>query len=617
MLEQIRIQNFAIIDQLELTFAPGLNVITGETGAGKSIIIDAVDLLLGGKADAAFVRAGAEKSSIEGVFALDARAAAALAPALRRASLLDDDAIPPPSVTLAREVRSNGRSTARVNGTAVNLDVLSDVGGALVDIHGQSEHLSLLKPASHIDLLDRYGSLMEFRVALAAVVNRLIDVRREITRLTTDDAARARRAEMLRYAVEEIDAASLTAGEDDELRAERTRLTNSEQLAELSGEIMALLRGEDAAEGFVPAVDGLMQVAALLRKLAHIDAGLKDNYDTAESLAAQADELASAMRDYADGIEYNPARLNEVEERLDVIASLKKRFGGGIEAVLKYADDARAELDTLENSEERLEELRANEEKLLHYIGDMAAKISTMRTAAAKRMGAGVVAELADLRMASARFEVSIEQADEPTGCYVGEGDDERRLAFDHTGIDRVEFMMSANPGIPLRPLAKVASGGEAARIMLALKRVLSQADHTPTLIFDEIDTGIGGRVGSVVGEKLWQLTGEHQVLVVTHLAQLAGYADRHYRVEKLIEGDSKNASTRTRIIPLDGDDQRAAELAAMLGTLNESGYRSAVDLLTTAARYKRGGESVTANGIHADDDRMAGDPDDEQPSLL
>jgi DNA repair protein RecN (Recombination protein N) len=596
MLEEIRIQNFAIIDALELTFAPGLNVITGETGAGKSIIIDAVDLLLGGKADAAFVRAGTDKAQIEGVFSLTDRVRAALLPALRRAELLDDDS-PPDILTLTREVRANGRSTARINGTTVNLDLLSEIGGALVDIHGQSEHLSLMKPSSHLDLLDRFGGLMEMRMALGAVVNKLNDARAEIARLTSDDAARARRAEMLRYAVEEIDAAELVPGEDAALRAERDRLSNSEQIAELTAAIMLILRGDDAADGFVSAVDGLSQTAALLRKLAGIDPSLKEDYDLAESIAAQADELASSIRHYADTVEFNPERLDELEERLELINALKKRFGGSIEAVLKYADDARAELDNLENSEERLEKLRAEENKLLRFIGDMATKISGLRHDAAARMSAGVVAELADLRMASARFEVSIDHADDADGCFVGD----RRLAFDHTGIDRVEFMMSANPGVPLRPLAKVASGGEAARIMLALKRVLTSADHTPTLIFDEIDTGIGGRVGSVVGEKLWQLTAEHQVLVVTHLAQLAGYADRHYRVEKLID----NQATRTRILPLEGDAARAEELAAMLGTTNDTGYQSAVELLTTAAHYKQG------IGASAADDLPA------QPSLL
>ncbi len=591
MLEEIRIQNFAIIDALELTFAPGLNVITGETGAGKSIIIDAVDLLLGGKADAAFVRAGAEKALIEGVFSLDERARAALLPILRRTDLIDDGA-PPDALTLTREVRANGRSTARINGTTVNLELLSEIGGALVDLHGQSEHLSLMKPSSHLDLLDRFGGLMEMRMALGAVVNKLNDARAEIARLTSDDAARARRAEMLRYAVEEIDAAALVPGQDAALRAERDRLSNSEQIAELTATILLILRGDDAADGFVSAVDGLAQAAALLRKLAGIDPSLKDDYDLAESIAAQADELAASIRRYADSVEFNPERLNELEERLELISALKKRFGGSIEAVLQYADDARAELNHLENSEERLEKLRAEETKLLRYIGEMGSRISALRREAAARLSAGVVAELADLRMASARFEVEIAHVDDPDGCFVGD----RRLAFDHTGIDRVEFMMSANPGVPLRPLAKVASGGEAARIMLALKRVLASADHTPTLIFDEIDTGIGGRVGAVVGEKLWQLTREHQVLVVTHLAQLAGYADRHYRVEKRIE----DQVTRTRILTLDSDAARAEELAAMLGTTNDTGYQSAVDLLTAAARYKQGISASAADDLPA-----------------
>jgi DNA repair protein RecN (Recombination protein N) len=597
MIEEIRIQNFAIIDELELMFAPGLNVITGETGAGKSIIIDAVDLLLGGKADTAFIRAGADKTLVEGVFRLNERMQAELTPALRRAELIDDEETAPNILTLSREVRANGRSTARINGITVNLDLLTEIGGALVDIHGQSEHLSLMKPSSHLDLLDRFGGLMEMRMALGAVVNKLNDARAEIARLTSDDAARARRAEMLRYAVEEIDAAQLTPGEDAALRSERDRLANSEQIAELTAEILLILRGDDAADGFVSAVDGLSQTAALLRKLAGIDPALKKHYDLAETLAAQADELAAGIRRYADSVEFNPERLDQLEERLELISALKKRFGGSIEAVLQYAESARAELETLENSEERLEALRAEEDKLLHYIGEMAIKISALRREAAARLSAGVVAELADLRMANARFEVSIEHLDDPQGCFAGE----RRLAFDHTGIDRLEFMMSANPGVPLRPLAKVASGGEAARIMLALKRVLASADHTPTLIFDEIDTGIGGRIGAVVGEKLWQLTREHQVLVVTHLAQLAGYADRHYRVEKLIE----NQATRTRILPLDGDAARARELAAMLGTNNDSGFQSAIELLNAAARYKQG------IGRSALDDAPA------QPSLL
>jgi DNA repair protein RecN (Recombination protein N) len=577
MLEEIRIRNFAIIDQLELSFADGLNVITGETGAGKSIIIDAVELLLGGKTEGAMVRAGAEKATVEGDFALDDHTRAYLLPILEREELLDPDASD--VVTIGREVRNNGRSAARINGVTVAIDILQEIGAYLVDVHGQSEHLSLLKPAAHLDLLDRYANLIDTRAAVATLAARLREIRAEIKRLMDDEAALKKRAERLRDDIEQIDAAALSAGEDDELRAERTRLSNSEQLARLTSEAFVLLYGDDRASESSAAVDALHGAAALLQKLMAIDPARKDDYTALVEAVTGVEEVASSLRDYAETVEYNPDRLEEVEERLEAIRILTKRFGATIPDVLKYADDARAELDTLENSEARIAELQKQETALLKQIGELSERISRSRKKAADKMGAGIVRELADLRMESARFEVGIEQVEDPTGCYVGG----KRMAFDDTGIDQVEFMMSANPGEPLRPLAKVASGGEAARIMLALKRVLTQADHTPTLIFDEIDQGIGGRVGSVVGEKLWGLTSGHQVLVVTHLAQLAGYADQHYRVAKRVTA----GRTTTEIVPLGDDAARVEELAAMLGTLNDSGRQSARELLTAAAGYK------------------------------
>lgn len=578
MLEEIRISNFAIIDRLELGFGQGLNVITGETGAGKSIIIDAVDLLLGGKAEAAMVRAGAEKAVIEGSFILNETAETLITPVLEREGLVDENGTD--ALTLSREIRANGRSSARVNGVTVNLDVLSEIGDLLVDVHGQSAHLSLLRPAAHIDLLDRYADLMDTRDALATVVSRLSDVRGEIKHLLEDEAAIQRRADRLRREVEEIEAAELRTGEEDELRAERNRLANSEQLANLTAEAVILMYGDDSADLQIGALDQIMQVAALLSKLSGIDPALKDEYDLAEEVSAQAEELTILLRRYAEAVEYNPSRLNELEERLEVIGALKRRYGVTVDLVLEHAENARAELDNIEHSEERLNELRKTETTMLKHIGELGQRISRARVAAARQLGEGIVRELGDLRMAKAQFEVAIEQREDPNGCYVGD----KRLAFNDTGIDHVEFMMSANPGEPLRPLAKVASGGEAARIMLALKRVLTQADQTPTLIFDEIDQGIGGRVGSVVGEKLWELTGDHQVLVVTHLAQLAGYADWHYRVLKLVD----DGRTHTEITPLTEDFQRVEELAAMLGTLNESGFQSARELLVEAADYKR-----------------------------
>lgn len=577
MLEELRIQNFAIIDRLELNFASGFNVITGETGAGKSIIIDAVELLLGGKADPSFVRSGAEKAVVEGMFALDKPTAVQVKQILEREDIEEgEDA---DFITLTREIRGNGRSTARINGISVSQEILREVGGLLVDVHGQSEHLSLLNPKSHIDLLDRYAELVEMRMALASLVERVYATRREIGKLLEDEAALKRRADQLRREVEEIDMAALRPGEEEELRAERTRMGNSEQLATLTAEAYALLYGGDDAGDQLSAVDQLMQVSVLLGKLANIDAEMKDDSEMADSISVQAEELALTLRRYADSVEFNPERLDEVEERLELINKLKRRYGVTIELILEHAENARVELNNLDNSEVRLGELRVEEEKLLRHVGEIAERIGKVRSMIGQKMSERIVAELADLRMERARFEVNIERREDPEGCYVGD----QRYAFDTTGIDKVEFVMSANPGEPLRPVAKVASGGETARIMLALKRVLTQADQTPTLIFDEIDTGIGGRVGSVVGEKLWSLSANHQVMVVTHLAQLASYGDRHYHVRKQVKGER----TSTIVTALE-EDTRVMELAEMLGTQGESGKLSAQGILAEAEEFKR-----------------------------
>lgn len=576
MLEELRIQNFAIIDRLELGFAPGLNVITGETGAGKSIIIDAVELLLGGRADSGVVRGGADKASIEGQFTLKGITRGLITPILEREDLLSEG---DEFVTLYREVRSNGRTVARVNGVTVNLDVLREIGDTLVDIHGQSEHLSLLNSRYHLDLIDRYADLMGVREALVTLVDNLGVIRREIKSLRTDKAALERRADALRHEIEDIESAKLKSGEEDELRAERMRLSNSEQLATLAGSIVVLLSGEGGES--LPGVDRLQQVSQALTKLAAIDNNLNDWAEVAEGIAAQIQDLAVDMADYADSVEYNPKRLNDIEERLEIIAKLKRRYSlDSIDALLERITEASEELEGIENSDERLEILTEKEREVLVHIGELATKISKVRSTAAKQLSKRVMNELADLRMERAVFQVAITQSDDPDGCYVGD----RRLAFDHTGIDSVEMMLSANPGEPLRPLAKVASGGEAARIMLALKRVLTAADHTPTLIFDEVDQGIGGRIGTVVGEKLWTLTHGHQVFVVTHLPQLASFADRHYHVKKIARADR----TSTQVTPLEEEAERVSELAAMLGTVGESGLQSARDIIAEARSRKQ-----------------------------
>lgn len=579
MLEELRVQNFAVIDRLDLSFGKGFNVITGETGAGKSILIDAVELILGGKADPAFVRAGSERSIIEGVISIGAANRDAVMAILAREDLADAEN--PDYVTLVREVRRQGRSSGRINGIAVKAEILNEIGGILFDIHGQSAHLSLFRPRSHIDLLDRYADLLDARAKLGELVNALGKAQREMRRLQDDREALRRRADLLRYEADEIEAAALQPDEERGLLAERSRLANSEQLAALAQEAARLLNGDDSEEQ-QPIVDGLMQVAAAAAKLAAIDPDMAEDDELAEGLAQQAQELALTMARYAGEVEYDPQRLDELEERLELIKTLKRRYqADSIEAIIAYGARAAEELESLDHSDARLADLRRREAHLLGHIGDISQRLSSARQAAGKALSAAVVRELNDLRMERTRFDVLLAQAEHPAGCIIGG----RRYKFDAKGIDDVEFMMSANPGEPLRPLAKVASGGEAARIMLALKRVLSAADQTPILIFDEVDQGIGGRIGAVVGEKLWSLSAGHQVLCVTHLPQLASYGDRHFHVRKDIVRSRAAAQVRV----LEDESERIAEIAEMLGAAGQSGRRSAHDILQAARRRKLG----------------------------
>ncbi len=577
MLTELRITNFAIIDRLDLTFSPQFNVITGETGAGKSIIIDAVSLLLGGRADTDFIRAGTDKATVEGLFKIHPPLQQEIHDMLELEGVEID---PPDEITLSREMRSNGRSTSRINGSSVGTGFFREVGEKLIDIHGQSEHLSLLKPREHVNLLDRYSNLMDLRASNAALVRKLNEMRAEIASLMQDEAALARRVDMLGFQIEEIRATAPKIGEEEALKEERARLSNAEQLATLSTEARTLLT-EGSPDGGGAASDLISQVSLLLAKLAKVDPSMIEAREIADSLSVQLDDLARTVRNYGERIEFNPKRLDEVEDRLEALARLRKKYGGTIEAVLAYRETAQRDLDSITHSAERLEELAIEEETLLRQIGEIAFRLSNSRQKAATALGSGIEAELQELRMGGARFEVALTQHEDlQHGCYV-EG---RRLAFDMTGIDHVEFMMTANPGEPMRAMAKVASGGETARIMLALKSVLSRADQTPTLIFDEIDQGIGGRVGATVGRKLWGLSTSHQVLCVTHLAQLAGYGDVHLKVAKNTRGER----TTTSIRPL-SDPERVIEIADMLGSESESAKQSALDILNIARGVKIG----------------------------
>jgi DNA repair protein RecN (Recombination protein N) len=574
MLSELRIDDFAIIERLQLALSPGLVVFTGETGAGKSIIIDAVDLLLGGRADPTFVRAGAEAARVEGTFDLEPELRPAIQALLAREDLLDDE--PADEITLAREVRREGRSAGRVNGHMVNLALLKEIGQILVDVHGQSEHLSLLRIREHVFLLDRFGELDAQREALAAVVRELNAARRELGELRRGEREMERRLDMLDFQIREINAARLKPGEDKALLEERTRLANAEKLAALADEACQAL--STGAEETPSAADLLGEAGRALNSLAKIDPSMAEQRDLAVALSEQFKDLARELEDYREEIEFNPKRLDAVEERLELIKNLKRKYGASLEDVLAYGAQAQVERDGLTHSGERLAELGAREDKLLRRIGQLGAALSTARRAAGESLARAIEAELADLRMDRAQFGVDVRAEPDATGAHV----DGQRVAFDSTGTDRIEFLVAPNPGEGLKPLAKIASGGETSRLMLALKGVLARADRTPTLIFDEIDQGIGGRVGAIVGQKLWSLSESHQVLCVTHLPQLAAFGDQHLRVEKIVTGDR----TVTQVQPL-STAERVTEMAQMLGGMGEKTVESAEEILANVQRVK------------------------------
>ena len=581
MLLELTITNFAIIDRLTLSFSEGFNVLTGETGAGKSIVIDAVSALLGSKLGADYVRAGADQARVEGVFLVSERDNGKLGQFERIQHLLGEYGLEDGegTVILSREIGVSGRSVSRVNGRAVPAAVLQQIGSLLVDIHGQSEHLSLLKVSQHTELLDEYAGVHELRAQIADKVSCLRQVRRDLQILLQDERELARRMDLLRFQADEIRAAALEPGEEEKLDLERRILSNAEMLVAAADQAYKLLY--EGLEEQRSVSDLLGEASLKIGEMARLDPGLQGELAAVESASFQVEEVARSLRTYRDRVDFDPARLGMIEERLELIRDLKRKYGSSIEEITRFGEQAAAELESLSHSEERLIELRDQESTLLLDIAALAEELTKARAEASAELARAMESELADLNMPKARFSVSMERSESPDGVLLSDG---RRYAFDATGVDRVEFMVSPNPGEPLKPLAKIASGGETARLMLALKAILSKADPVSTLIFDEIDQGIGGRSGQVVGKKLWGLARAHQVICVTHLAQIACFADAHFSVAKQVTGDR----TTTGVLAL-SDERRVDEIIAMLGGVagSEIGRRNADEMLLEANSWK------------------------------
>jgi DNA repair protein RecN (Recombination protein N) len=589
MLVELTIQNIAIIDRLRIAFEPGMNALTGETGAGKSIIIDALGAVIGGRTSPDMLRSGEERARVEAVFDLSGRDEdVALTALLDEAGIEHDDA----TLILSRDLHANGRSVARVNGQTVTVNLLGRIGERLVDIHGQSAHLSLLRPATHLDFLDAYAGLLDRRAELAGLVAQVRRIRAQRAELERDDREIARRTDLLRFQVDEIEGANLAVDEEEALRVERQRLGNAASLQTIADTVYRTLREGTPPRG-TSVVEGLRDVARNLGELARLDPALAEAESEVDEMVYLLEDVAATVRTYRDTVEDNPARLAEVEERLVMIRDLERKYGGTIEEVLRFGEEAARELAMIEGSEERLLQLRDEETRLLRQIGERAGKLSQARHKAATRLGKAIEQQIAHLAMGRTRFTVYQSQEEDPEGAPVpGEDGSVRTLAFDARGVDRVEFLIAPNVGEAPKPLARIASGGETARLMLALKSVLATADTTPTLVFDEVDVGIGGRSGHVVGESLSGLARNHQVLCITHLAQVAAFADGHFRI---IKRDVRGR-TVSDVERLD-DGERIDELAAMLDgvPITPAARASAHDLAERAAAQKASADGVRA----------------------
>lgn len=582
MLHELTITNFVVLAHVHIEFGAGLNVLTGETGAGKSIIVDAISRVLGSRGGADDVRAGTAKAHIEAVFTI-AEPAETLSSLLSERGLIDGDGgrdTESLEIVLSRDIRANGRSVGRVNGHAISLQVLTIIGGFLLDIHGQNEHLSLLEPGTQLLLLDSFGRLDQLRRDVENMADQLGIVRGELQTTKQDERDVARRIDLLRYQLNEIAQANVQPGEDEDLRQQRRLLLNAEVIASKTGSAFARLAGADDAPG---AEDQLGEAYQHLDSLVAIDPSLSETQEMLADATALVGEVVRSLRAYVEFAEFNPHLLTDVEERLDLIRSLQRKYGETIEAVDDYNRAATEELDGLLRRDAHLEELSAAEKDVTVRLGERATSLSRARRQMARKLAAAVAEELDELEL-PATFQIAVQSDPDPDGvpwkpddavAIDKEPKSGTPLAWGNTGIDRVEFRIAPNAGEPVKPLRRIASGGEMSRILLALKSILSRADATPTLIFDEIDAGVGGRSGRVLGEKLAELAVDHQVLCVTHLPQLAVYGHTHFLITK----QEKCKRTATIVQTLTGND-RVSEIAAMLGGSTTASLKQAREML-------------------------------------
>jgi DNA repair protein RecN (Recombination protein N) len=535
MLRELRLRNFVVVESVTVPFTPGLNVLTGETGAGKSILIDAIVLVRGGRAQAEVIRTDAETATVEAVFAVeDVGGARAV---LEEAGLAADDN---GEIAVRRELARSGRHRAFINDSPVTVGLLERLGDALVEVHGQHEYQRLLEPARQLELLDRFADAEEASARVATLHAKYRTACDEAERTRGAERDRAQREDLLRFQVGELDAARLRVGEEEELRAELHRVQHAERFRAGLAEAATLLDEAPHSAG-----ERLARAARVLQDLGRLDAAFGAPGEPVEAARIQLEEALGAIRRLRDSIDVDPGRLDAIHQRLDALTRLKRKYGDGEETMLRFRDEAARELERLEHHEELVAAQERVLAELQAELTAAAAVLSERRRAAGSRLATQVERALRSLGMERADFAVALE----PT-AEVGP-----------RGADRVELRLSTNPGEEVRALSRVASGGELSRTMLAVKSVLARSDRVPTLIFDEVDAGIGGRVASVVAQTLATTAGGRQVLCVTHLAPIAAVADHHVRVTKTVRGGRARAAAAML-----AGEERVEEIARMLG---------------------------------------------------
>lgn len=551
MLNLLHIENIAVIEQADIRFGSGFNVLTGETGAGKSIVIDAISAILGERAYRDVIRTGSSKALVSAVFSQ-----------VPELSWFEENAVSydPQELLIQREIFSDGKNVCRVNGRPVTVAILRRLGSQLIQIHGQHDSQQLFDEANHLVYLDLFAKNQVQRDAYAARFQKLEDVRREIARLSMDEGEKLRRVEALEFQIQEISRAELRSGEDEELEARRKILQNAERLTDGMNAAVSALYGDENQDGAA----GLLNVAQRsLSKITRYDDSLRELHDRLSELVYAVQDVSEELRDRADTLSYSGEELEQIESRLDVIHRLRRKYGNDVDAVLAYLERAKRELDEIEFASDRIEQLTQEQQKLEQDAMVAATELRQTRLAAAKQLQSRLAEELAALDMPKAQFVCQFEEQ-----CMTA------------TGIDNVRFLMTANVGEALKPMSKVASGGELARIMLAIKNVLAEQDQVGTLIFDEVDAGVSGRAAQKVAIKLRAVSRGKQVLCVTHLPQIAAFANEHLLIAK----SEHNGRTYTQVTPLDLDG-RKKEIARIVGgaAITETTLRSAGEMLAQA----------------------------------